>query len=112
MANRFIRRNIIVNSKEMYKEYLKDRGIKSINQYDTPTFNYPSTSDLKNIRFASYVWKNGDKLAKLSDQFYGSPKDWWIIARFNNIGCETSIQIGDIIRIPLDLNDLNYLVRG
>jgi len=112
MANRFISRTTIVNNSEQYKEYLLERGLKHIVHYDTPIFSYPTEQELKNIPYTEYTWKYGDRLAKISSEFLGNPKDWWIIARFNKIATETDIKIGQTIKIPTDLTELRYLIRG
>ena len=40
---------------------------------------------------------------KISNDFYGSPEHWYIIARFNNTPTEAHVKIGDTIKIPISL---------
>lgn len=112
MANRFISRTIVVNKNEQYKEYLQERGIKQIVHYDTPIFSYPTDKELNSIPYTEYTWKYGDRLAKIASEYLGNPKDWWIIARFNKIATESDIKIGQNLKIPTDLTELRFLIRG
>jgi nucleoid-associated protein YgaU len=110
--SRFMARNYLINTNELYKEYLKERGVKQIQQYESPIFFYPSQDDLKKISTVTHIWSSGDRLAKLASEYYGNPKDWWIIARFNQIGSEANLKLGDVIRIPTDKTQLEYVFRG
>ena len=51
-----------------------------------------------------HTFGSGDSFWKLANQYYGDPKYWYIIARFNNAPTEASISIGDQIRIPISLS--------
>tara|TARA_R110002153_G_scaffold100529_2_gene236464 strand:+ start:977 stop:1264 length:288 start_codon:yes stop_codon:yes gene_type:complete len=42
-----------------------------------------------------------DRLDLISNQFYGTPQFWWVIAAANNLGKGTlAIQTGAILRLP------------
>ena len=42
-----------------------------------------------------------DRLDLISNQFYGTPQYWWVIAAANNLGKGTlAIQTGGILRLP------------
>ena len=62
---------------------------------------------LKNIPLKNddiYVaTQTGDRLDLLSNQYYGSPTYWWIIANANNIhDGKLGLKDGTILRIPAD----------
>ena len=47
--------------------------------------------------------QTGDRLDLLSNQYYGSPTYWWIIANANNIhDGKLGLKDGTILRIPAD----------
>lgn len=107
MINRFTGRNIVKTSPKNYNySYFEERDKKYIYHYDTPKFTYPTEDQLSNIVFLEHVWSYGDRLYKLSRRFYGDERDWWVILRFNKIGSEVSIKLGDVIKIPVPLEDI------
>ena len=66
---------------------------------------------LKNIPLKNddiYVaTQTGDRLDLLSNQYYGSPTYWWIIANANNIhDGKLGLKDGTILRIPKDYNEI------
>jgi nucleoid-associated protein YgaU len=112
MINRYSNRNIFQNGLEQYENTLRQRNVRLINQYETPVFNFPTAQEIKNLKTVEHIWSPGDKFFKLSYQYYGDARDWWVIAKFNNKPTESHVSLGDIILIPLPLNQvLNYL-RG
>lgn len=106
MIDRFTNRDIIVNNADRYRQYLADRDKKVINQYNTPTFKYPTEDQLKKIGYIEHIWTVGDRLYKLSNKYYGDTRDWWIILKFNKIGSEFMINTGDVIKIPTPIEDI------
>lgn len=91
------------NDTEMYEDVLEARGVKQIVQYTTPALKFPSPEVLRRIRTIDYVWAQGDKFWRLASQHYGDHKLWWVIAQFNQKPTEHHINIGEIIKIPIDL---------
>ena len=66
---------------------------------------------LKNIPLKNddiYVaTQTGDRLDLLSNQYYGSPTYWWIIANANNIhDGKLGLKDGAILRIPKDYTEI------
>tara|TARA_B100000519_G_C14139842_1_gene389304 strand:- start:591 stop:887 length:297 start_codon:yes stop_codon:yes gene_type:complete len=84
------------------KRYLYTPKEKN-NRYTTPT--YPSfarkPTDL-------YVFsREGDRLDLLSQEFYGDPRYWWVIAEANHIGKGSfAVQAGLQLRIPKPIDNL------
>lgn len=112
MINRYKYRAVVKNDLEIYSEIFKKRGIKLINHFSTPNMTSPEEVNYENIKLVSHIWKEGDRYYKLAEKYYGDPKDWWVIARFNLRPTEAHNQIGDELKIPFPLEKvLNYL-RG
>ena len=86
---------------DVYKDILERRGVKKIKQYKTVALRQV---DRGQIPFFNYQWGIGDSYAKLSYQYYGDPKYWYIIARFNNKPTEADIVVGEMIYIPSSLS--------
>lgn len=112
MINRYKFRNVVKNDLDIYSEIFKKRNVKYINHYTTPNFTYPSESEYNDLKLIVHIWKEGDRYYKLAEKYYGDPKDWWIIAKFNLKPTESHLTAGDEIKIPFPLERvLNYL-RG
>ena len=51
--------------------------------------------------------QTGDRLDLLSNQYYGTPTYWWIIANANNIhDGKLGLKDGTILRIPKDFSEI------
>lgn len=112
MIDRYINRTIMKNGNSMYDNTFLERNVKFINQYETPTFIYPNSKNIGKIKIEQHIWATGDRYYKLADKFYGSPQDWWIIAKFNNKPTESHVSIGDIILIPGPLYEIMTIMKG
>jgi nucleoid-associated protein YgaU len=111
MINRYKNRKVYKNDLEAYKEVFRNRNVKFVNQFSTPKFEFPTAEEMANLNIVKHVWKEGDRYYKLAEKYYGDSRDWWIIAKFNQLPTESHIQVGDIINIPLPLNlILQYMV--
>ena len=54
--------------------------------------------------------QTGDRLDLLSNQYYGSPTYWWIIANANNIhDGKLGLKDGTILRIPKDYAEITRI---
>ena len=53
----------------------------------------------------THIWKYGDRFYNLAHKFYGKPEFWWVIAWYNGYPTEASIKNGDVIEIPISLED-------
>jgi len=103
--SRYDERRIISNTSRDYRnsQIFRGRGVKKINQYLTPTLEYPSPTQLQGITQNTRTWGTGTKYFKLADEFYGDPQYWWIIAWFNLRPLETDFRPGDVVIIPTPL---------
>ena len=105
---RYSNQEIFINNKRLYRNYLKNRGMKFVAQYDTPKFKHPDPGDAMNFNAITHIWGTGDKYWKLADEFYSDPKLWWIIALYNQKPTEFHMSPGDVIYIPTPLETVLY----
>lgn len=106
MINRYSKKTILVNDLEQYKTLFRERGLKYIKQYQTSKFGFPTIQQMQDITTVKHIWSVGDRYYKLAAKYYEDPKDWWIIALFNNKPTESDIMLGDQILIPLPLEKI------
>ena len=106
MPNRYDRRQIFLNKNELYDNVFEERNINSIRHYASADFEYPSVQEMKDLTRIRHVWKVGDRYYKLASQYYSSPQYWWVIALFNKKPTEADLNVGDLIYIPLPLQDV------
>lgn len=106
MSIRYDNRAIRTNAKEVFKEILKNRGIKKVRQYTTPIFNEITSEDRASLDKIQHLWTYGDRLYKLADQYYGDSELWWVIAWYNERPTESHFLIGDVVEVPLPLEDV------
>ena len=79
MASRYDDRVIYENTEEAHEELRESRGLKKIVHYNTATLGTISSDKYENISVISHTWSVGDRFYKLSYQYYGSTKYWWVI---------------------------------
>ena len=106
MASRYEDRLSFVNSEVIYFEQLDNRDVPYVPQYVTPNFSNPTEEQISDLTVLSYIWSRGDRLYKLSDEFYGDPTYWWVIAWFNQKPLESDFKIGDVIGVPIPLEEV------
>lgn len=111
MIDRYAGRTIFLNDNSNYDEVFFERGVKFINQYETPRFVFPNENNIKNITINEHSWKTGDRFYKLAEKYYGNPREWWIIAKFNNKPTESHVSYGEIILIPLPLQQILRIMK-
>ena len=101
MASRYDNREAVINRSEMYKKQFDNRGVRFVRQYKTADISYPTLAEQSFLDSETRVWKVGDRLYKLADQYYGDPTYWWLIAWYNQAPTESHIRVGDVIAIPM-----------
>ena len=110
MTSRYSARPIGTNAARRYKNLFKKRNVNFINQYLTPNLKHPTVEEMESLTMLSHIWKQGDRLFKLANQYYNDPELWWSIAWFNQTPTEGHLDIGDTVTIPLPLERiLDYL---
>ena len=105
---RYNQRRIFQNSNRQYKlsPIFKKRGLKNTTQFTTAELTYPSPEELEGIQEESRVWGVGTKYFNLAKEFYGDEQYWWIIAWYNLRPLETDFKPGDVVYIPLPLEEI------
>ena len=100
---RYDNRIVFNNSNPLYRERFKGKRDKSLGQYMTaPTPDV--TSDLYiSWEIEEYIWKYNDTYQALASKYYGDMTEWWRIAWFNKEPSETTLKIGDVLMIPLNI---------
>jgi hypothetical protein len=103
--SRFKEREIIRNNDDDYKIIFQSRiPYNGLRQYSYEELKYPTDAELAVIQKTQKVWGYGSRLYKLSNEFYGDPSYWWVIAWFNKIPSEFSLRAGDTIFVPTPLS--------
>ena len=112
MINRYTNRSLIVNDDKRYKKFFEERDIRKINQYATQKFTYLSEEEVANIPYYEHVWSMGDRLYKISYRYYGNYTDWWIILFFNKLKNEVDIKAGDVLKVPINIENFILKILG
>lgn len=103
--SRYKKINIVKNNDSDYKKVFNTRfGNKGLIQNTTTTFRTPTESELMSVVYNTATWSMGQRLYKLSHQYYGDVQYWWLIALFNNISTEADLEFGQVIKIPIPLD--------
>ena len=112
MGDRYNNKTIFRNDHESYEAIFEERHVPYIRQYGTSTMMTPSVAQIMNFSTVPYIWAVGDRFYKLAIQFYSDPQYWWVIALYNKKPTEASINIGDVITIPLPLENVLRSMRS
>tara|TARA_Y100001973_G_C5200544_1_gene337295 strand:- start:2251 stop:2589 length:339 start_codon:yes stop_codon:yes gene_type:complete len=103
MPSRYNRSAKITNDSEYYAPLRESRGDKKIVQYATRPLRNPSVEDRRRISTTRHIWKYGDRYYNLAQKYYGDSRYWWVIAWWNSYPTEALINNGEMIFIPLNL---------
>ena len=104
MAYRFSRyqnRLVFKNENPSYVEHFFARRVNSIDQHTTAKFNWSAKLD-----FEEEYWGVGSRFYKLADKYYGDASLWWIIPWFNQKPLESDFFAGDIVMVPVPLEQV------
>ena len=102
---RYHKTEIFNNSSEYYKPLRQSRNLKNIQHYETPVIYNPGVVDRMVVAATDHIWKYGDRYYKLAHQYYGDARYWWVIAWYNGRPTESHMNFGEIIAIPLNIQD-------
>ena len=100
---RYANKHIFTNNIPFYDFLFKKRGIRQAVQYDIAPMHNPTVRQRGALRTTTHIWKYGDRYYKLSQDYYGTPSYWWVIAWYNGRPTEADIGTGTMLSIPLDL---------
>jgi len=91
--------NSILKS-DLYSEVFEKKGVKFLRIRRTKDFSPLRTVEVE-IR-TEHIWTKTDTLFRLSNQYFGSYDNWWIIALVNRKPTDGHFSIGDVVLIPTD----------
>ena len=94
------------NEADFYSPLTQERGLKSIRQMQTIVLKNPAIFERIGLATDTHIWKFGDRYYKLAFQYYNDPKLWWVIAWYNGYPTEANVKIGDVLDIPLNLEEI------
>tara|TARA_Y100000114_G_scaffold45330_1_gene40961 strand:- start:4298 stop:4639 length:342 start_codon:yes stop_codon:yes gene_type:complete len=104
--SRYADNTVVSTSDSSYSDLLTKRGVTSIIHYSFKEFKKLKIKDVIGISVASHTWQFNDRFFKLSAEYYNDPTYWWIIAYYNSTPLESDVNVGDVIQIPLPLENI------
>ena len=93
------------NDSDFYSPLTQKRGLKSIQQMHTVVIKNPAIVERITLSTDTYIWRYGDRFYKLAFDYYGDPNLWWVIAWYNGYPTEANVKLGDVLEIPLNLEE-------
>lgn len=106
MSNWSQNTNIIENSEDVYKEFLKKTGFPKVDHLGLVIFGDPlSRSFTDDMTFSRHTFAYGDSLSKISFKHYGDTRYWWVIAWMNAKPLDAFCKIGDVLLVPKPLEE-------
>jgi len=113
MANRYSKYKVFNNDSDYYDFLRKSRNnSKNIRHYQTPRMHMPSMAERSRVKTNAHTWKYGDRFYKLANQYYNDSRYWWVIAWYNAYMTEADVFPGDIIHIPLNLEQALRVLKA
>lgn len=106
MGARYSNRRVVINDDDLYSKTLEKRNVRRIRQYATAEMVYPTISQIQEMTRIKHIWTSGDRYYKLAAKYYGRTDHWWIIAFYNQRPTEADVKLGDIIYIPVPIEQI------
>ena len=101
--SRYNNARILINGSEYYAPLRKSRKMPAIRQYATPILTNPTVEQRSRLKTTAYIWKYGDRFYNLAHKFYNDSRFWWVIAWYNSYPTEAHLETGNVIYIPLNI---------
>ena len=108
MLDRNEHRETYINDHEFYKSKAYERGLNFFKHYGKLRLNSISKDTIKELTVVDTLWKNSDRLYKYAYEYYGDARYWWVIGLFNKKPIDIFYRTGDIVHIPLPLEEVLY----
>ena len=102
---------VVINNSEQWEKFINDKGLNRIRQYVTPRLEHPTSDEIIGIQEERKIWSTGDRLWKISQEYYNDPKLWWVIAWWNQKPTESHFKNGDLCLIPTPLSEVLRLLE-
>jgi len=112
MANRYNNKTVFRNQSEAYEKILEERQVPYIRQYGTAQVMVPDARQRADLIRVQHIWKVGDRFYKLALKHYNDAQYWWIIALYNQKPTEAHVNNGDVLLIPLPLDEVLQVISG
>lgn len=105
-----------INSKtkttnQFLSELLTNRGDNQITFRTIQNMGTVKESDYNTLSITYHTWKQGDKLYKLANTYYGDISLWWLIAWFNHKPIDSLYTLGDTVEIPFPIQNALAIYR-
>ena len=104
--SRYTNITVANNDSDFYSPLAQKRGLKSIQHMQTVVLKNPEIFERINLATDTHVWKYGDRFYKLAHTYYNDSQLWWIIAWYNGYPTEANVKVGDVLDIPLNLEEI------
>ena len=109
---RYTKTCFIINEDNYYEPLRKKHDTGKVRHYATPRMYYPTIKERASTKTSKHIWKLGDRLFVLADNYYGDTRFWWVIAWWNRYPTEAHMAPGTLLDIPINLEDaLKILMR-
>ncbi len=96
----------LFNDLDFYDKQLESRNLKSITHYrPSPNLRLPPEL-LNSLSYVYETWNSDTKLYKLALSYYGDKTLWWVLGVVNNKPLDSHWQIGDQVKIPININTI------
>ena len=92
---------------EVYRDYFDRTGYKEITHHGFIPFGDPLAESFRqDIQYVQHTYVMGDTLGKIAYKYYGDPRLWWVLAWFNVKPTDLHCKIGDVIKVPQPLEQV------
>jgi hypothetical protein len=105
MSARYSNYTLFINNTKHYLPLRAKRGLKTITHYGTPRLRNPNPTERSRLATDAYIWKYGDRFYQLAQSYYNDVRYWWIIAWYNGYPTEADVFPGDVLYIPIDIQE-------
>jgi nucleoid-associated protein YgaU len=90
----------------MYRKYFASNSQQYVQHHGRPDYSKIDDSFLEQLRTREYIWTNGDTFRKITERTYGKPDQWFLVALVNRKSSDTEVSIGDVILLPISLDEV------
>ena len=102
----------LINKDRIYEDFFKKTGATSVEHLGLVFFGNPKDYQfLKEVKKIEHIYSVGDSLSKISYKHYGDARFWWLLAWFNSKPTDFHCEVGDIIEVPLPLEEVLLKAR-
>lgn len=91
----------------VYEDFFERTGYEEIIHHGLIPFGDPKSLEFKEkIQLHHHIYSVGDNLCKIAHKYYGDARLWWILAWYNTKPTDFHCKIGDTIKIPVPLEEV------